>query len=370
MAVLRRLTMVVAVLACAMPVNAQVSDQPPAASPLELHVTATGDISAFAGFDRDQQVAPRGVLDVNARYTLDRFHWSRASLFGQYYAFGGRNGSTILGDYEGFSGIDADPFAHAGELSLDVDWWPGRLRTRAGRLDANSDFALPISTELFQHSSAGFSGAIYPMPTYPNPEVGVVAEYHVKGTVSTTVGWYNGPEPEDAGGRMVAPGQMWLVQTSTGDNPEVGRVVLGAWRHTGGFLNDRDWLRDSRGWFLLAERVAGHVSEGRALVASTQASFSLDGVAPVRRHVALGVRVDRATRRRFNDSMGVRVSFAELSAPHELATDATELGIELFHRFALTSWLGLQPDIQWLRLPAGTPNRQRLAMTLRMHVER
>lgn len=369
MAVFSRLAVVVCVIGLAEPAFGQTADAP-AAPPLEVHGSAIVDLSTFAGFEAHEHLAPRGVIDLNARYSLERLHWGRASLFGQYYAFRGRNGSTILGDYEGFSSIDADPFAHAGELSLDVDWLPGRLRTRMGRLDANSDFALPISTELFQHSSAGLSGAIYPMPTYPNPELGVVSELHVVGTVSLTAGWYNGPEPEDAGGRMVSPGAMWLLQTSTGDDPEIGRVVFGAWRHTGGFYNDRSWLRDSRGWFLLGERVAGHVSKGRSVVASAQASFSIDGVAPVRRHVALGMRLDRATQRRSRDSMGVRLSFGELTATDTLSSDATEIGLEAFHRFALNAWLSMQPDIQWLRLPAGTPDRDRFAMTIRLTVAR
>ena len=369
MAALRRVALVLCMVGLAAPVCAQDPDAP-TPSPVELHVSGIVDLSAFAGFATEQHVAPRGVFDLNARVSLARIRLPRASIFGQYYAFRGRNGSTILGDYEGFSSIDADPFAHAGELSLDVDWLPGRLRTRMGRLDANSDFALPISTELFQHSSAGFSGAIYPMPTYPNPEPGVVTELHVVGTVSLTAGWYEGPEPADAGGRMVSPGAMWLLQTSTGDDPEVGRVVFGAWRHTGGFLNDREWLRDSRGWFLLGERVAGHVSKGRSVVASAQASFSIDGVAPVRRHVALGLRLDRATQRRARDSMGMRLSFGELTATETLSSDATEMGIELFHRFTLNTWLSMQPDIQWLRLPVGTPDRDRFAMTIRLKVQR
>ena len=42
-------------------------------------------------------------------------------------------------------------------------------------------------------------GAIFPMPTYPNPEPGVLAEYHLAGTLSVT------------GGIAAAPGMIYYV---------------------------------------------------------------------------------------------------------------------------------------------------------------
>lgn len=357
------------VLYSSAPLLAQSDDdpQPPA---VDLAWCGTFDATAFTGFQPTHRVAPRGVLDLTATVDLDRlFHWRGTSLVAQYYAFGGRNGSRILGDYEGFSGIDADPFAHAGEVSLDVEWIAGRLRSRIGRLDANSDFALPVSTELFQHSSAGLSGAIFPMPTYPNPEPGIVGEYHINGALSVTAGVFAGPEPADVGEPMLAPGRMWLVQAAAGSDSEDSRIVVGAYRHTGRFARETETTY-SGGWFVLAEHVAGRVPSGRELVASMQASFSQTRVAPVSQHVAVGLRLRRMTLRRERDAMGIRLSLAELTGASRQAGAPDEQVLELFHRFALTNWLALQPDLQIIRLPAGDGRRTRTAFTMRMVVER
>lgn len=371
MTVRARLILVLSLVLCSSaPLLAQSDDETP--PPLvDVAWSGTFDATAFAGFTPAHRVAPRGVLDLTATVDLDRlFHWRGASLVGQYYAFGGRNGSRILGDYEGFSGIDADPFAHAGEVSLDVEWIADRLRSRIGRLDANSDFALPVSTELFQHSSAGLSGAIFPMPTYPNPEPGIVAEYHISGALSVTAGAFAGPEPADVGEPMLSPGRMWLVQAAAGSDSEDSRVVVGAYRHTGRFARDGFDATYSGGWFVLAEQVAGRVASGRELVASMQASFSQTLVAPVSQHVAIGLRLRRMTHRRERDAMGIRLSLAELTGPSRQAGAPDEQVLELFHRFALTDWLALQPDLQLIRVPAGDGHRTRTAATLRAVVSR
>ncbi len=375
MTLLARLVLVLApvlalVLGSSAPLRAQSADDTPPPA-VDFAWCGTFDATAFAGFQPTHRLAPRGVLDLTATVDLDTlFHWRGASFVAQYYAFGGRNGSRILGDYEGFSGIDADPFAHAGEVSLDVEWIPERLRSRIGRLDANSDFALPVSTELFQHSSAGLSGAIFPMPTYPNPEPGIVGEYHVRSALSLTAGVFAGPEPVDVGEPMLSPGRMWLVQAAAGSDSEDSRIVVGAYRHTGRFAREGAETTYSEGWFVVAEQVTGRVASGRELVASMQASFSQARVAPVSQHVAVGLRLRRLTHRRERDAMGIRLSLAELTGPSRQAGAPDEQVVELFHRFALNGWLALQPDLQIIRVPAGDGQRTRTAFTMRLVVER
>lgn len=340
------------------------AETPP--GPVEFTLFGTFDLTTFAAFEPEHRVAPRGFLDLTATVDLERVvHWPGASLVAQYYAFGGRNGSRILGDYEGFSAIDADPFAHLGELSLDTSWLSDRVRTRVGRLDANSDFALPKSTALFQHSSAGLSGAIFPMPTYPNPEPGAVVEVQVTRAVSLTGGAYAGPDMNDLPDTLLSDGRLWMAQITAGHAAEQGRLVAGAFRHTGRFATVRGGESASAGWFVVGERVAGRITGGRELVASVQASVSTTYVAPVQKHVAVGLRLRKATQRRFKDAMGIRVSLAELAGAEQQAGVPDERVVELFHRFALTKWLALQPDLQLIRLPDGAASRNRIAFTLR-----
>lgn len=362
----RRLAALVLVLSLPLAASAQTPDTETPPAPVAFTVFGTFDVTTFAAFTPEHRVAPRGVLDVTATVDLERvMRWPGASVVAQYYAFRGRNGSRILGDYQGFSAIDADPFAHLGEFSLDVAWLSDRVRTRVGRLDANSDFALPKSTALFQHSSAGLSGAIFPMPTYPNPEPGVVVEYEAARAVSLTGGMYAGPEGDDLPEILTAPGRLWMGQVTVGHAAEQGRFVAGAFRHTGRFTTVNGGESASAGWFLIGERVAGRIADRRELVASVQASVSTTRVAPVQKHLAFGLRLRKATQRRFRDAMGIRVSLAELAGPEQQAGLPDERVVELFHRFALNNWLALQPDLQIIRLPDGAVNRNRVAFTLR-----
>ncbi|MBP8275180.1 MAG: carbohydrate porin, partial [Acidobacteria bacterium] len=46
-----------------------------------------------------------------------------------------------------------------------------------------------------------------------------------------------------------------------------------------------------------------------------------------------------------------------------------EIAIEAFHRFALTKWVDLKPDVQVIRTPLGTPGRRvMVAGTVRIEV--
>ena len=68
--------------------------------------------------------------------------------------------------------------------------------------------------------------------------------------------------------------------------------------------------------------------------------------------------------------MGVRVSLAELGGAARPSPAANELDVEVFHYFWLTDWLALQPDAQFVRLPDPESSRNRLAFTLRLHLNR
>lgn len=376
MSLRERLFATVVVLLC---LSAAVSAQPaPAADPepakaFDVHVDAHIDVTTFAGFVPERRVLPRGWLSATARADLARWvPWRGASLFAQYYAFEGTNGSQILGDYQGFSNLDADAFAHIGELSVDWQVTSG-LRTRVGRLDANSDFALPMSTELFHHPSAGLSGAIFPMPTYPNPELGTLVAWQLPGSLhalSATGGVYFGPEPADLPDRMLAPGRMWVGQVAAGGEGTPGRAAAGVWRHTGRFIADHGSSAPSDGWFARGEHVVGHFAGTHEFVVSLQFSQSTTHVAPVRHHTAAGLRLQRATRHRQRDAMGLRLSFAELTGDCRAADAPDEIGLELFHYFWLNGWLAVQPDLQFIRLPATSSDRDRLAFTLRLHLNR
>ena len=58
---------------------------------------------------------------------------------------------------------------------------------------------------------------------------------------------------------------------------------------------------------------------------------------------------------RGEDATGLYVTVASIrGAPGERPT-ARETVVELFHRFQINDWLGIQPDLQWIPRAAGDP---------------
>ena len=70
---------------------------------------------------------------------------------------------------------------------------------------------------------------------------------------------------------LLSDGRLWMAQITAGHAAEQGRLVAGAFRHTGRFATVRGGESASAGWFVVGERVAGRITGGRELVASVQA---------------------------------------------------------------------------------------------------
>jgi len=62
-----------------------------------------------------------------------------------------------------------------GEFWFEQAWRDGKLRIKAGKIDANTEFALVENGADFLNSSMGYSPTILVMPTYPNARHGLNA---------------------------------------------------------------------------------------------------------------------------------------------------------------------------------------------------
>jgi hypothetical protein len=95
---------------------------------------------------------------------------------------------------QGLSSLDAGDFGGVGEAWL--EWRSGkRVRVKAGRVDANSEFAASESAGSFANPSFGLSPVLALLPSYPEPAPSAnVFVGSASGGLGAGTGLYRGPE--------------------------------------------------------------------------------------------------------------------------------------------------------------------------------
>ena len=96
-----------------------------------------------------------------------------------------------VGDFQGVSNMEAGDFTQVSELWYRHTFLDGRAWIKAGKQDANADFAAPVYGGEFIHASAGFSPTI-PLPSFPDPDWGVSAGGRMGEAFSLVAGVYQG----------------------------------------------------------------------------------------------------------------------------------------------------------------------------------
>lgn len=110
----------------------------------------------------------------------------------------------FVGDYQTLSNIDA----FRNNMQVSEYWWErslwdGFLTVRLGKQDANTEFAVvPVAMDFIGSS---FGGPVnIPMPTYPDPALGVTTMFQVSEELSCNVGIYDG----------AADGRSWGISST------------------------------------------------------------------------------------------------------------------------------------------------------------
>lgn len=323
-----------------------------------------------------------------------------SSLFVQFLSVDGESGgSADSGDLQISSNIESERSLDTiYELWLEQHLFSDRLRVKAGKIDANSEFAFVESAGEFANSSAGFSPTLVGFPTYPDPAtgVGIFATLHEseRWTASGGYGFFDGALGVDGvpTGRRGPQsffssrqsddyfhvGQVelrWHTLSHSGPLPAQGRVSLGGWWHTGRFERfDGDNADGTGGLFMTAEarlldfdRPALIQSQEhqmapanaqldapqRGLYAFFQAGVADDAVSEVAWHLGGGVVARGPIAARPHDSAGLYLSRAALSEHEPAGPGASEFVADAFYRLQLTPAIFLQPELQYIVNPSG-----------------
>ena len=275
----------------------------------EMHPISPRVSYTAEGFTNGSQAAYLGSLSAALDFDLQRLHLGRGTLFAEAQQLHGRGIGASLGVIQSPSNLEAESAARIGEIWYGDQYFAGKLRIKAGRHYADSEFGALDSAGDFLN---GAYGAIptAPMPAYPTPEFGVTLRAAASERLSAAAGVYRG-------GFAVAEGRFASRRTN---------CRVGGWRHSIG-----------SGIYAVAEHRFGEADGAPAVFARWgQATGSRN---PVANYTGAGV--------------AFRAGGIGVTTIHP-AIGRRETVCEAFYKWRATRKIFLQPDLQWIANAGGT----------------
>jgi len=380
---------------------------------------AVYDGSAFGngvgGLQR--RAAYSGNLTLRLTLDLDRLlHWSGATFYASGVWIHGGQPSHLSGDAQGVSNISAPPAAQLEELWLQQNWNGHALSGLVGVFDPSREFYRLQAAGLFINSSFGTgpefsqSGSAGP-GVFPNTSLGVRLAYKPLRRLLVRAALLDGAPLRRADGSYAAfrtgDGGLFLSEVAFLQRPNsdpmqpsqrfrLGRfsnlpaydhkLAFGAWHYSATFDDLSDLQPDgqplprhgSTGAYLIGEARLPRTNDGSP---RRQSAFVQLGISDARSarfgsYFGAGIVCSAVTGEWANDELGLAIAVARngshyLAAQREQALPVrrAEVTVELTYLVQLTSFLALQPDLQYVVHPNTDPELgNALAATLRFEL--
>lgn len=343
-------------------------------SGVELNGSLVTEWSAIfaGGVSGAGKSAFRHLLDVNAAFDLERIagvQRARAFLCFQNGDAGVDGAQT--GAWQAYSNIAIDGSITQVSQAWYEQWFGDDLvRVKLGKVDANSEFAFIGAAAGFINASAGFSPAVFALPTYPNPATSVNVFVYPTKELYAGVGVYDGAAAVDgvqtgslgpSGFFSDSQSDDWFVIGECGVTAGDARVAAGAWWHSGDFTRYSGGTEDgTAGAYALAEaRVwapegvdPADADDQRGLRCFLQCGFADPEVSAVASQFGAGAVLAGTFPNRDDDTVGIYASLVDFSDELGAGYGASEFVLELSYDIAITPWLHAKPDLQWFSNPA------------------
>jgi porin len=311
---------------------------------------------------------------VDAALTLDT---GKLGLWdgGTLYILGQNNhGSGIndaVGSAQPVTNLEAAPYTQLSELFFEQALGD-RLRVRIGKQDANRDFGTPRFGGNFINNNFGMFPTA-PLPSYPSTGLGALVAGQPLAWLTARLAIFEG-SPEvgglglttafRSGAGSIAIGSVAATHRFGPGDRDGGTTSFGAWRRSGditevgeiGAAPPRTFDSDA-GWFVQNdERIYLHPADPddpRGLTVIVRVSASQADRNAVTRYAGASAAWHGVGPRR-NDTTGIGLGYLRAAAPvHGGPGPADEWFVEAFYKLRLTSFVSLQPDVQWFRHPGG-----------------
>lgn len=335
----------------------------------------------------------------------------------------------FVGDFQVLSNIDDEDFFQLSELWYKHTLLDGRLWLKAGKIEANADFAFVDYGLEFLNSSPGFSPTI-PLVTYPDPDWGIVLGIEPVHWFSMNVGVFQGrPDGSRSLGNTLDTLHGPMVQIEPVFHYDIagrdGHLRLGFWWNGDNFerlgpedeperrdpAELRGLANDVRSGGLAPTFLAALADESAALLADElrlrffgddseddgtagfyatwdqqlfnerpddpddaqglgiflQYGRSDEDVIEAETYFGGGLQWTGAIPGRDADIFGLGAFHVNFSDALDLEKDS-ETAIELFYRAEITPWISVKPDLQYIVHPGGNDVSDAFVVGLRVQL--
>jgi porin len=349
--------------------------------PFMVDVTYTFDVwrAARGGVRKGTRYIDN--LDIVAEADMERLvGWTGAEvhLYGLYN--NGKSISDLVGDTQAISNIETGVKA----VRLYEAWINQKIGDKAsikvGLYDLNSEFDALDSAGLFMGSPHGI-GTDFAQTGENGPSIFPVTSLAVRGELELADGWkLRAAVLDGVPGDPTRP-KRTAIKLGNGDGAllagEVeapladGKLLLGHWRYTARF-DDLNAVprRGNDGWYLRGESKLAHESgnDGQGLTAFFRLGIADGQINAFNRFASGGINYTGLVKGRDEDQLGLAVATAITGKEYRLITGAekAETLVELTYRAPITSWLTIQPNVQYVINSGADPSvRNALAFGLR-----
>lgn len=343
-------------------------------SGVTINGSYTLDWSSVVSGGLHEIASSRHLFDLNVAFDLDVI-WGLegGTIFTDMYASDVRGGSEDSGDFTGVSNIHTGQnIQQIAELWYEQWMFDKKLRLKAGKVDANAEFAFfKFATPDFLNGASANPTPLYQVfPTYPNPATAINLFFYPSDNWYIGAALYDGSVAEGNPTGRLGPASFfegdayfWIGETgvSWGDEKtKRGRVLGGVWHSTATFANFDDSDTDGQtGFYVMAEqqlRRRGETEELRdkGLYVFGEYGYGDEDVNPVSNHIGVGLSTFGTFANRHSDTAGVMFNWLGMSDADGAGFSEDELSFEAYYKWQITPAVSLTPDLQYIVNPSGS----------------
>lgn len=303
------------------------------------------------------------LLDLNITVdTHSLLGWPGGTLFVDAQSHAGPNViATQIPAIADPDNMDADRSNTIDRAWYQQDWLGQKLQMQVGRMYVDDRFlTVPYGGNFVSLDfSSDASISTFVLPTYPKGAWGANLWAYPNEHLSLSVGAFrdNATElPYNPGGNLLITEEGW--QDTWRGLPWA--VQVGAWTDTGSFQRFQGGIvRGASGAYLVASdklwQPAGSTDRGIGMF--LQLGSAPPSVAPVRRHIGIGLVWTGPSAARPHDEFGIAVSHSVLTGENAFS-QAFERETEIYYQFDASHGWTIQPDLEFWEHAGGgdTPN--------------
>jgi porin len=299
----------------------------------------------------------------------------------------GQSPSDEAGDYALMDELDYGGRTQISEIWYEQKAFEDVLRVKVGKIDANTEFCYAENS--FDFSNGGLNYA-FPnsqfnfMPTVADNAFGAVAFVYPSDWLYAGAGVFDGALQEGVETGKRGPSTLFDDPADLYLAGEVGfnfnvkgnpwRVGLGVSHHTGDFDDFGGGTRGGNtGFYLIADAKLwkenpGDGEDEQGLGAFFVYDTADSDLTEVDQHFGGGLAWTGAFEGRDDDVVGLGASYSHFAGEAAGFADTGELVIEAFYKLAVTDYLSVKADVQYVKDPGGAGLEDALVGLLRVQV--